>query len=231
VERAERLQRRFEWPVVAAALATIPILLIQESHLGQPWTGIAVLLNWVAWLTFATEVVVMLWTSPERGSWSRTHALDIVVTVLTPPFAPATMQAGRFFRVARLLRLARAFSLRRLLSLDGIKYAALIALGTVVIGGAIVASVETNQHMTTWDGIWWAATTVTTVGYGEFTVETDAGRIIAMMIMLVGIGFVALLTAFIADRFVHNQEETQAKEDAILAELQAIRARLDELEA
>jgi voltage-gated potassium channel len=231
VKRSERIQQRFEWPVVAAALATIPILIVQESHLGQPWATIAGVLNWSAWLTFASEVVVMLWVSPRKRTWLRAHLVDVLVTVLTPPFAPAAWQAGRFFRVARLFRLVRAFSLRHLLSLDGIRYAALIAVGTVVLGGATVASIETNQQMTTWDGIWWAATTVTTVGYGDFEIETDAGRIIAMMIMLVGIGFVALLTAFIADRFIQGQKQTRAQEEEILAELHAIGARLANLES
>lgn len=172
----------------------------------------------------------MLIVTPRKREWLRTHAIDVLATALTPPFAPAALQATRFFRIARLLRLVRAFSLRNLLSLDGMRYAALIVVGTVVIGGATVASIETNRGMTTWDGIWWAATTVTTVGYGEFKIETDAGRIIAMMIMLVGIGFVAMLTAFIADRFIEGQKETQAKEDEILAQLRAITRRLDELE-
>lgn len=228
--RSERIQQRFEWPVVIAALLTIPILIIQESNLGRPWQVIGAVLNWGTWLTFATEVAVMLWVVPRRRTWLRTHVLDLAITVLTPPFAPAAWQAGRAFRLVRLLRLLRAFSLRRLLSLEGIKYAALTAAGTVVIGGAVVANLETSEHLTTWDGIWWAATTVTTVGYGEFTITSDGGRIIAMAIMLVGIGFVALLTAFIADRFIQGQREVGAKEDRILAELQEIRMRLDSFE-
>ncbi len=170
-QRSERFQARFEWPVIVAALLTIP------------------------------------------------------------PFAPAAWQAGRAFRLFQLLRLVRVFSVRRLLSLEGIKYAALTAAGTVALGGAVVASLEKEQHWTTWDGVWWAATTVTTVGYGDLKVETDGGRIIAMAIMLVGIGFVALLTAFIADRFVQGQREVGAKEDLILTELQEIRLRLENLES
>jgi voltage-gated potassium channel len=227
-ERSNRIQARFEWPVVIAALLTIPILFIQESGLGQPWRGMSVVLNWVTWLTFATEVAVMLWVVPRKRTWLRAHLLDVAITILTPPFAPAAWQAGRAFRLFRLLRLVRIFSLRRLLSLEGIKFAALIAAGTVVVGGAVVASLE---HWTAWDGIWWATTTVTTVGYGDLQVKTDGGRIIAMCIMLVGIGFVALLTAFIADRFIQGQREVGAKEDLILVELREIRLRLEGLEA
>lgn len=230
ISREARVQQWFEWPVVVAAFLTIPILVIQESHLGQPWEEIGGVLNWVTWATFAAEVVVMLCVVEERSSWVRGHLVDVAVVVLTPPFAPAAWQAGRVFRLVRLLRLIRIFSVRRLLSLEGIKYAALVAAGTVVLGGAVFASVEKEQHLTTWDGVWWAVTTVTTVGYGDIYPKTDGGRIIAMAIMLVGIGFVALLTAFIADRFVHQQIASEAKEDQILAELREIRLRLDELD-
>lgn len=228
--REQRVQGWFEWPVVTAALLTIPILVIQESHLGDPWETVGTILNWLTWGTFALEVVVMLWVVERRGAWLRAHLIDTAVAVLTPPFTPAVWQAGRVFRLVRLLRLVRVFSVRRLLSLEGMKYAALVAAGTVVVGGAVFSSVEKEQHLTTWDGVWWAVTTVTTVGYGEIVPETDAGRIIAMAIMLVGIGFVALLTAFIADRFVHQQKEVTTKEDQILAELVEIRSRLEELE-
>jgi voltage-gated potassium channel len=228
--REQRVQGWFEWPVVTAALLTIPILVIQESHLGDPWEAIGTVLNWLTWGTFALEVVVMLWVVERRGAWLRARLIDTAVVVLTPPFAPAVWQAGRVFRLIRLLRLVRVFSVRRLLSLEGMKYAALVAAGTVVVGGAVFAAVEKEQHLTTWDGVWWAVTTVTTVGYGDIAPETDGGRVIAMAIMLVGIGFVALLTAFIADRFVHQQKEVAVREDQILAELSEIRSRLEGLE-
>lgn len=228
--RSEAIQERFEWPVIAAALLTIPLVLIQESHLPEPWPTLGTVLNWGTWLVFASEVAVMLWVAPRKWVWARSHMLDIVVTVLTPPFAPAAWQAGRVYRVARLLRLLRVFSLRRMLTFDGIKIAALMAVATVVVGGVAVASIESNpqEPWTAWDGIWWAVTTVTTVGYGGLEPETDSGRIIASAIMLVGIGFVALVTAFIADRFVASQKAT---DEQILSELREIRAKLERLEA
>lgn len=230
--RSREIQRRFEWPVIVAASLTIPILVIQESDLGGAWQTIGGVLNWLTWAVFLAEVVVMLWVVDRRWHWIRTHPVDVVVVLLTPPFAPAAWQAGRVFRLIRLLRLARLWSLRRLLSLEGMKYAALIAGGTVVLGGALFVGIEKGQqHLTTWDGIWWAMTTVTTVGYGDIRPESDAGRVLAMAIMLTGIGFVALLTAFIAERFVQQQKVAEAKEDQILAELREIRVRLDRLEA
>jgi voltage-gated potassium channel len=165
------------------------------------------------------------WLGSVRG-----HLLDVAVVVLTPPFAPQAWQNGRLFRLVRLLRVFRVLALRRMLSLEGMKYAAMVALGTIIVGGAVFASIEQDQGITTWDGVWWAVTTVTTVGYGDIYPHSTSGRIIGITIMLVGIGFVALLTAFIADRFINLSVETEAKEDLILAERRAINARLDDLE-
>ncbi len=229
--RAQRIQQRFEWPVVVAAMLTVPLLVIQESDLTAPWPEVARVFNWATWIVFLVEMVVMLAVVPNRRRWLLHHLIDVAVVVITPPFAPAGWQSGRIFRLVRLLRLVRILSLRRLLSLEGMRYAAMVAVATVIVGGVVFASVEDSHGVTTWDGVWWAVTTVTTVGYGEIPVESTAGRIIGITIMFVGIGFVALLTAFIADRFINAAEESDLKEDLILRELRAIRERLEALEA
>lgn len=80
--------------------------------------------------------------------------------------------------------------------------------------------------------MWWAVTTMTTVGYGDLYPHTDEGRFIGVVIMVVGIGFVAVLTAAIAQRFVDVavHEEVQQAEEAlaatdveVLGEIRAIR--------
>jgi voltage-gated potassium channel len=46
--------------------------------------------------------------------------------------------------------------------------------------GAAYAAVEKTQHLSAWDGVWWAMTTVTTVGYGDSYPRTDVARVIAI---------------------------------------------------
>lgn len=60
--------------------------------------------------------------------------------------------------------------------------------------------------MSAWDGVWWAMTTVTTVGYGDIVPQTNGGRVIAIVVMVVGIGFIALLTAAAAERFLRSEQ-------------------------
>jgi voltage-gated potassium channel len=92
----------------------------------------------------------------------------------------------------------------------------------VLGGGAAFAAVEKSQHLSAWDGVWWAITTVTTVGYGDIKPHTDEGRVIAMVVMTVGIGFVALFTAAAAERFMRSQRAERQ-------ELQGVEQRLDEI--
>ena len=201
--------------------------MIESSHLSQPWNTIGTVLNWSIWLVFLAEVVIMLRAVPDRGRWLRDHPLDLAIVVFTPPFLPASLQAARVFRLLRLLRLLKAGVLaRRLLSTEGVRDAAVLALISILGGGAAFATVEKNQGLTTWDGVWWAITTVTTVGYGEPGVTTDAGRVIGILLMVVGIGFVAVLTAAAAERFVRA---TRHEERVIEDRLNEILRRLDAL--
>jgi voltage-gated potassium channel len=117
---------------------------------------------------------------------------------------------------------------RQAFSLEGVKWAAalvgLVALG----GGAAFAAIE---HRSTSQGLWWAASTMTTVGYGDVTPTTGLGRVLAVVVMLVGIGFVAFLTAAVAQRFVAQIEEPKPEwEHAVLTDLAEIKARLSAIE-
>ena len=113
--------------------------------------------------------------------------LSFLEDILTPPFLPASLQAARVFRLLRLLRILRLGILaRRFLSTEGIRDAAVLTAMTVLGGGAAYAAVEKAQHLSVWDGVWWAIVTVTTVGYGDTYPHTHAGRIIAIVVMFVG---------------------------------------------
>jgi voltage-gated potassium channel len=218
------MESRLERPLLVAALLTIPAIAIEQSDAAQPWDTISTALNWTIWAAFMGEAVLMLRVVDDRWRWVREHPLEVAIVILTPPFLPASMQAARAFRLLRLLRLLRlGILMRRFLSTEGVKDAAVLAAMTVLGGGAAYAAVEKSQNLSAWDGVWWAVVTVTTVGYGDTAPETDAGRIIAIVVMFVGIGFIAILTAAAAERFLRSSQHAER------VELEAIERRLDEL--
>ena len=231
-ERAQRLEERLEPWYLVAALLVIPDVAIEATTQRGGWSQVALALNWAVWLTFAVGLAWTVVLADARWRWLRERPLDIAIVALTPPFAPAALlgfRLARLLRLLRLLRLARTAKLtRKTFSLEGVKWAAAL-VGLVALGGG--AAFSAVEHRSTSQGLWWAASTMTTVGYGDVTPTTGLGRVIAIGVMLVGIGFVAFLTAAVAQRFVAQIEEPKPEwEHAVLTDLAEIKARLSTIE-
>lgn len=79
----------------------------------------------------------------------------------------------------------------------------IIAALFTLIGGSLISVFE-NISLT--DGIWWAFVTTTTVGYGDISPTSTSGRIIACILMIIGIGLVGSLTSTITSYFIQKQQ-------------------------
>ncbi len=75
-ERSERIQRRFEGPVLAAALLVIPGIAVEEARPGDPWETLAAATNWAIWLLFVAEVVTGLLPGRALTVWGCGRAPD-----------------------------------------------------------------------------------------------------------------------------------------------------------
>jgi voltage-gated potassium channel len=238
-ERSERIARRLEPFLLVAALLTVPAVAIDEAQFGSGVDTVAVALNWATWVPFLVEVVVMLAVVPDRRRWLREHPIELVIVVLTPPLLPPGLQGLRVIRLLRLLRLLRLAQLtRRVFSLQGLRYAALLAVLTAIAGGALFVAFEHTHDYDTWTGIYWAVTTMTTLGSNVYPTTTGA-EITSVVLLLVGISFVALLTGAIAQRFLGPElaeveaelgEGQQSPEVIALRQMREVRDQLQGLE-
>jgi voltage-gated potassium channel len=104
-----------------------------------------------------------------------------------------------------------------------------------VLAGALMTVVDHDNFQTIGEGMWWAVQTVTTVGYGDAVPTTWLGQMLAAVVMLLGIGFVTVITASITGAFVArsrpDQEQSNAHEDEQRHEFERIHERLDRIEA
>jgi voltage-gated potassium channel len=177
--------------------------------------------NWLIWAIFAFELGLMTYLAPDRLHYLRSHWVD-VLTVLVPFLRPVRMLrivvvSMRLWTEARVLIYQRTFSTVAMTSI----VAALAASSMMYI----VERTGDGPIQTYPDALWWAAATITTVGYGDVFPKTPAGRGIAVLLMLVGISVFGVLTARVAALFVEaNEADDHGKK------LDEILARLDRLE-
>jgi voltage-gated potassium channel len=101
----------------------------------------------------------------------------------------------------------------------------------VLVSGVLMRLLDHKEYPNIFIGMWWAVQTVTTVGYGDVTPKSVAGRIVATFVMLEAVALVAIVTAAITSTFVARAERMQsvadAKDDA--AEEARNQARFEEL--
>jgi voltage-gated potassium channel len=81
----------------------------------------------------------------------------------------------------------------------------------VIASGVAMRIFDPHNFSNIWIGMWWSVQTVTTVGYGDVTPTDVVGRLVAAIVMLAGIAFVAITTSAITSSFVARaQAERQA---------------------
>jgi voltage-gated potassium channel len=101
-----------------------------------------------------------------------------------------------------------------------------------VVAGLLVTVLDSETFPSIGSGLWWAVQTVTTVGYGDDIPMSLAGRLVAALVMLLGIGFLTVITASITSTFVSRSRHEPSDADAALAEqLRQLDIRLERIEA
>lgn len=237
MSRLERWEVRTATPLLVAAVLFVFVLsypVIEPNPTTLEQRAVTTL-NVAIWLLFAVDYVVRLRLATDRARFVRRHIPDLLV-VLLPALRP--------LRLLRLLSVARLIAARskRLLLGNVLRLVAGAAALLVYVAAVGVLNYERpakDANITTFgDALWWACTTITTVGYGDRFPVTAQGRLIAVALMIVGIALLGILTAGIAAWFVQATSrdaelEAEIEQDTQeeLAVLVEIRDRLNAIEA
>jgi voltage-gated potassium channel len=231
-----RFERAVELPLLVLALAMLPLLTLPLlMELSSSVENAFVAADWLIWAVFTFEYATRLILTTDRGRFIRRNWTDLLIIVL--PFL-RPLRIVRSARALRLLRLVRlvavlgkvSHDVRRLLVRHRLHYALLVTLTVVVGSAALTLAVENDSGniKTLGDGLWWAVTTITTVGYGDRYPVTAAGRGIAALLMVTGIAFFGVLTANVAAFFLERNDEPEDQEDDRLDEILRRLAAIEE---
>ncbi|MCX6968360.1 MAG: ion transporter [Verrucomicrobia bacterium] len=183
---------------------------------------------------FFIDFSVRFFRAPSKRNFLKWGWIDLISCI--PKIA--IFRYGRMLRVIRVLRMLRAFRSAKVLvqaifrNRAKSSAASVIAIAIVLAMFASIAilNFETapeSNIKTPSDALWWAATTITTVGYGDKYPVTFEGRIVAFFLIVTGVGLFGTLTGYIASLFVECDDREDKKIDQLTAEIRSLRELIE----
>ncbi len=165
---------------------------------------------------FFFEFWYRLFTAENKWQYLKWGWIDLISAI---PMIDA-FRTARLVRIIRVIRIIKAYrSVQQLLTylfhnrVKGTFASAILTAVLMLIFSAIaILKVETSPESnitTAEDAIWWAFVTITTVGYGDKYPITTEGRIVAAILMTVGVGLFGTFTAYISSWFVAGNQLQQ----------------------
>lgn len=213
--------------MTALALAFLVVYAVPILAPGLPG-GLAAALhaaNLAIWVTFAVDLAFRVRLSERRLAYLRSHPVDVLAVAL-PSLRP--------LRVLRVFTAGQSLMTRGRQAVAAGQAAVITAAVLILVGALAMLDAErdaTGATVTTFgSAMWWAMTTVTTVGYGDTYPVTGLGRAVAASLMVVGISVLGVVTATVAAWFVSRGEDEAERDAAQSAELRALDERLCRIE-
>ena len=225
--RAERWDRATQLPLLAASLLFLaayawPIL---DPDLDPRWVQACSVVVWLTWGVLVIELLVRFVSAEDRWRFVKRHPVDVLAAAL-PVLRPLSLL--RLITVFNTLQRYAGSSLRGRVGL----YLAGSASLLVLMSSLAILDAERGGRgpiQTFGDALWWAITTITTVGYGDMYPATAEGRFVAAGLMVCGIAVIGVVTAAFASWLLERVEEIEEIEegvDASAADVQALREEI-----
>ena len=220
-----------------AILAIISISLVVLDYAGtlNINTGLWMWLDNIILIIFTIDYFTRFALAKSKRRFFKENIFDLL-SIIPANGVFAFFRIARISRAARLVRFLRLFRvvglagrLKKFFHTNGLIYWIYVSIIFLIIGAG---AYSISEGVSLEQSIWWAVATTTTVGYGDISPHTLVGKIVAFVLMVMGIGVIGMLTSSITTYFVNNDERDsiqQEKLDKIMVELEKIKKQNIEL--
>lgn len=206
--------------LVAIVLSVLVLMLESMQGWSEPMKRLFVTIEWVFTVLFTIEYVLRLYATlkPMRYASSFYGVIDLLS--ILPTYLSLIFAGSHYFtlvRALRLLRIFRIFKLTKYLRDSNMLRKALIASSSkififlfvviiiVLLIGTLMYFVESGKNpgfSSIPAGVYWAVVTLTTVGFGDITPQTDLGKFISVIVMILGYGIIAVPTGIVTNELM-----------------------------
>ena len=222
----------FDIIIFLLIVLSVAVVMIQSVG-GIPafWAGLLFTFDLIITILFTAEYVLRLWTSKSAKKYALSAFGIIDLLAILPLFLELlfiSLSSLGIVRILRLLRIFRVLKLARFLVeaevlSKGLKASAnkifvflFFVLIVCTVMGSVMYVVEgpENGFNSIPKGVYWAVVTLTTVGYGDISPGTPLGQFLAMVIMILGYGVIAVPTGLAAAGVAAAMKESKTTENA-----------------
>lgn len=201
--------------IIFILLSVLSVMFDSVHWIGAQYGDWLYVAEWFFTLSFTIEYALRLWCIQNTWRYARSFYGVIDLLCIVPTYISLWVAGSQYLLVIRVLRVLRVFRVLRMVRYVGeaeilaralrasrrkITVFVVSVLCLVVIFGSFMYLIEggTNGKFASIpDSIYWAVTTMTTVGYGDITPETGLGRALAVVIMIMGYGIIAVPTGIV----------------------------------
>lgn len=214
-EADTRAGRTFDIVLLLAIVASVVVVMLDSvQSVGGRYPRLFNVLEWGFTLLFTVEYIARLACVERPRRYARSFFGIVDLVAILPTYLAFFFPAAQALMDVRLLRMARAFRILKLTAyvreyralgaaLRASRRKILVFIGTVgiivLLLGTLMYVVEgpRNGFTSIPVGVYWAISTMTTVGFGDIVPKTDIGRAIASFVMLMGWGILAVPTGIV----------------------------------
>ncbi|AYE33338.1 potassium channel family protein [Clostridium septicum] len=193
----------------------------------------------IVWIIFILDYVLGLILAKRKINYIKTHIIDIMVIITVKTYLRFFKALNitlilnnaiiiKFAEFIRLVILILKFkkSIKKSKKLNRFNYMLILTTIVIVLGAVIISLLE---GMSFEDALWWSFVTFTTVGYGDVLLTTSMGRVVAVLLMIFGIGFIGITTSTIA-AYIINGGRKKRNMDFKQQTIENIKYKLDNLD-
>jgi voltage-gated potassium channel len=202
------------YEIILVILAFLSVIFIWSDN------EVILFLDKMVWGIFFLDVAVRLFLAKKKWKFIKENPFDIIAAIPLDSIFQ-TARIVRLFRVLRLLAISKNYlkTILSILKTNGLDRILGISLLLIFASAILVTHIEPNIQSYS-DGIWWSIVTATTVGYGDISPDTISGRILAVILMLIGIGLIGMLTGSITTFFIKDKKEVNSTVSFICNQLE-----------
>ena len=204
---------------IAICLLAVASVIFPIIDITKGLSSTLTIIDNIIYVIFILDYVIRFIFAKSKKTFVKSNILDLIAII---PFSSAfrAFRVLKFTRILKMTKLVRLASVsarllkkvKKFLNTNGLKYVLCLVIVSIVISALAMTKIEKMPFV---DALWWAFVTATTVGYGDLSPTTGLGRIVASILMLVGIGLIGSLTSSITSFFLDTKENNECSNDKV----------------